>query len=214
MPAHVAKLFQARRGYANYYFNELNQDRVWNSHLPHGDFSPLVGPWTLEGELVSGGSVQLDLREDQVLGQFGDSPCRVDLRQDLAEQLAPKDSGGLLLALAMWRRLLLLGPEKYGEVYYQGTVPLPGRDDLVDALVATHDVVETHFFFDPHSGYLLGLEMYPDSDVDPCEIYFDDYRDVQGRQLPHRLVVRYGDTAFAQIQLVRFTLGRPAGDDT
>jgi hypothetical protein len=84
----------------------------------------------------------------------------------------------------------------------------------VDVLVATHDVVETHFFFDPHSGYLLGLEMFPDSDVDPCEIYFDDYRDVQGRQLPHRLVVHHGDAVFAQIQLDRCTLVEHTGDDT
>ena len=214
VPAAAATLLQARRGYANYYFNQLHQNRVWSAQLVHGDFSALTGPWILGGELDGGGAVEFELRPEEILGQLPDAPGRVDLQQDLAGQSAPPNSGGLLLALAMWQRLLVRGPEKFGEVYYQGSAPLPGRDELADVLVATHDVVETHFFFDPHSGYLLGLEMFPDSNVDPCEIYFDDYRDVQGRQLPHRLVVHHGDAVFAQIRLDRCTLVEHTGDDT
>ena len=30
-------------------------------------------------------------------------------------------------------------------------------------------------------------------DEDPCEVYLSDYQAVDGRQLPHRIEVRYGD---------------------
>ena len=37
--------------------------------------------------------------------------------------LGPPGSGGLLVALHLWRRLLVDGPEKFGDVYYYGTAP-------------------------------------------------------------------------------------------
>jgi S1-C subfamily serine protease len=207
MPEHVAKRYEARRGYANYYYNRLNRDRIWQAQKQLGDFAPLTGPWTLEGDLADGRPVRVTLNQREVAATLGDSRSQVDLSSDLATQLSPDQSGGFLLALAMWRRFLTLGPDKYGEVYYLGTVPLPGQDDLVDALVATHDVVETHFLFDRQSGQLLAVEMFPDSHVDPCELYFEDYRDVESRAVPHQVTVRYGDTVFGQVQLRRFTWG-------
>ena len=39
---------------------------------------------------------------------------------------------------------------------------------------------------------------------DPCELYFGDYRAVEGRQLPHRIDVRYGNEAFGVVTINRF----------
>jgi hypothetical protein len=117
------------------------------------------------------------------------------------------------VALHLWRRLLVHGPERFGEVYYLGTAPLIGRQGLFDVLVAVHNVTESHFSFDPASGYLVSLEMYPDSGIDPCEVDFADYREVKGRSVPHRLTVRHGDTVFADIQWEQIELpdtDRPA----
>jgi len=47
--AAVKKLIQARKGYANYYFNELNRDRVWQAFRKHGDFSHTADTWQLAG---------------------------------------------------------------------------------------------------------------------------------------------------------------------
>ena len=38
-------------GHANYYFNELNRDRVWNALVKHGDFKAAGGNWELSGNL-------------------------------------------------------------------------------------------------------------------------------------------------------------------
>jgi serine protease Do len=123
----------------------------------------------------------------------------VDLSRDLGEQLEPQGSGGLLVALHLWQRMLRKGPTQFGDVYYLGTAPLLDRDGLYDVLVATHDVVEARFYFDRASGQLVAVEMFPDSGVDPCEVYFDDYREIEGRQWPHLIRVRHGDRAVLEL---------------
>jgi hypothetical protein len=206
MPAHVAKLFKARKGFTNYYFNELNRDRVWKSFVGETDFSAAAGTWKIDGDFFEGGSVQLVLGEQEVSGLFDGKEAKVDPQSDLSEQRDPDGSGGLLVALHLWQRLLLKGPQKFGEVYYLGTAPMLGREGLVDVLVGTHDVVESRFFFDPESGHLVGMEMFADTDEDPCEVYFDDYRDADGYALPHRIKILNGDDVFGLIDFQQIDL--------
>jgi hypothetical protein len=53
---------------------------------------------------------------------------------------------------------------------------------------------------------LLGVETYITRDGDPCELYFSDYRDVEGRKLPHRIEVRYGDKRYAILTISKYNL--------
>ncbi len=210
IPDEVAKYIQARPGYANYYFNALNRDRVWKDFTASGDFAEFTGTWTLLGQLAGGGDIEIVLGDKQVSGKFPTGLATVDATLDLDEQLGPADSGGLLVAMHLWQRLLTLGPEKFGDVYYLGTGPAPVQAHLADVLVATHNVVESRFLFDPQTGRLIGLEFYPNSSSDPCEVYFSDYRDIDGRMVPHQLEVRYGDQIFGVIHLNTITLSKPA----
>jgi len=43
------------------------------------------------------------------------------------------------------------------------------------------------WFFDKSDKRLLGFETRIVENEDPCEVYFSDYRPVDGRQLPHRM---------------------------
>jgi S1-C subfamily serine protease len=210
VPEEIAKYIKTRSGYANYYFNALNRDRVWTAFQNGGQFQELTGLWTLSGEMANGGPIEISLGDRQVTGSFPNSQTIVDLSRDLDEQLGPTDSGGLLVALYLWQRLLTLGPDQFGDVYYLGTAPMIGHDDLVDVLVATHNVVEARFMFDAVSGRLLGMEYYPSNDSDPCEIYFGDYQEVEGRWLPRRMEVRFGDHLFGIIPLQEMTLLKAA----
>jgi serine protease Do len=199
-PKHVAAWIAKRPGYANYHFNALNRDRVWNALRAHGDFSQLAGPWRLTGADAAGNKLEIELDDKKVSGRFGARTAVVDPALDLDSQRGPEGSGGLLVALHLWQRLLRLGPQQFGDVVYLGTAPVPERPGLADVLVATHNVVEARFLFDPPTGRLIGLEMFPDAQVDPCEVLFDDYRDVAGRQVPHALRVRHGDAVYGEFQ--------------
>lgn len=197
-PPEVAKLIEPRRGYANYYFNKLNRDRIWKAATAGADFSKAAGTWTLKGEHSRGqAAIEVTLANDQVSGTFPAEKATLDLTKDLDEQLAPSGSGGLLVALHLWRQLLLEGPEKFGDVYYYGTAPyLTGDGEKLaeyDVLIATRNVVEMRLAFDRETGRLHVLEMVADPAEDPCFVRFGDYREVNGRQLPHTLVVSRGE---------------------
>ena len=58
MPPEMQKLIKPRTGFANYYFNELNRDRVWSAFTAKGDFASAGGTWKLTGELAGGGKVE------------------------------------------------------------------------------------------------------------------------------------------------------------
>lgn len=212
-PAEVAKLIKKRKGYANYYFNELNQDRLWDSMVAHGDFLELDGVWALRGESEGAGKVEISLNTTESSGRFPGEFVTLDPAKDYSEQIGPQGSGGLLVALHLWRRFLTVGPDRFGEVYYLGTGPAGYGEGLFDILVTTHNVVETRFMFDPQSGLMTGMEMFSDPDRDPCEIYFEDYREVDGRQVPHLLHVRFGDDIYGNIKLESVELkSGPAGE--
>jgi hypothetical protein len=40
------------------------------------------------------------------------------------------------------------------------------------------------------------MEMHLRADDDPCELHFADYREIEGRDLPGRLEVRYGNNLY------------------
>lgn len=211
VPDEFARFIQPRPGFTNFYFNELNRSRVWKDARAHGDFTALDGPWRFRGTLASGDAADFTLGSDESSAVLPTGAVTVSSAKDISEQLQPEGSGGLLATLHLWRRLLLLGPERYGEVFFLGTAPLPMEEPLFDVLVATHDVAESHFYFTPEDGRLAAVEMFPDTNVDPCEIHFSEYREVMpGRWLPFRLTAKYGDTVVADIHMETVELPAPA----
>ena len=53
---------------------------------------------------------------------------------------------------------------------------------------------------------LLAFEVAVTKDDDPCEVYLGDYRAVDGRQLPHRIEVRYGNDAYGVLTVKEYKL--------
>ncbi len=173
-----------------------------------GNFGEARAAWTLNGQLNDQATLQITLDDRQIQARLStaaeDRALLLDLSEDLSQQLQPDGSGGLLVAMHLWRRLLTLGPAQFGEVYYVGTAPWPNYPQLTDVLVGVHDVVESRFYFDTHSGQLIGMEMFPDSESDPCEIAFRDYRTVDGGQVPFEFEVRHGDVVYGVLKLQEF----------
>ncbi len=206
VPAAIAKMIKERTGYANYYFNELSLERVWNGCRTDGDFSKFGGRWKLAGKSLEGDAVsfQLDHAESSAVVPAGESTVAVGT--DFSEQLGPTGSGGLLASFHIWRRFLIDGPTRIGDAYYLGTQPLRDRKGLYDVVAVTFDVVEAHLSFEPGSGRLVAMEMFPELGQDPCEVYFDTYREVQEVRLPHRITVWHGDGVFAELELTEIEL--------
>ena len=207
IPPHLAKLVVKRRGYANYYFNQLERTRVWKAYVAEGRPWPETGTWELNG-VIDGKPARIRLSEQGALGEFPDGSFAVTTDEDLDRQIGPPGSGGLLVALLQWRRLLTQGPQQFGDVYYLGTAPVIGHERLCDVLIGVSGTVETRFYFDPETGRLVLLEMYPDRQVDPCELYFRDDADVAGHVVPHTIEVRHGDSTFGILKWESIRLGK------
>jgi serine protease Do len=204
LPAKVAKYYEPRTGYANYWFNRYHQERVWNSFLTRGDFATVGWNWTIRAKTAANEDVEVELSNEHGSIVMPAGKSEAQFSQSLAESLSPPRSGGLLATLHLWQRLLLAGPRKFGEIYYFGTLPWTGQPDSADCLIGLHGGVETRFYFDPTEGDLIGVEMQPADDQDPCEIYFSDFRSIDGRRLPHHWLIRHGDDTFAELKITGY----------
>lgn len=200
-----APLYEERRGFVNYYFNRMQQERVWDAFSAGSSFDQRTGDWNLQGTML-GKDIEVLLSDNGVTAVIAESKLEIDLNEELHNQTAPENSGGLLLALMTWRRLLTVGPDRFGELYYLGATPLTGHEGLADVFVGTFDVLECWFYFDPEKGTLLAMELYPDSGVDPCEIYFEEYSDEQGQALPHRMHIVHGEKEDLTIEWTQFNI--------
>jgi S1-C subfamily serine protease len=216
LPDDVQKMYEPRTGYANYWFNRYELQRVWNNYLSRGDLAGAGWNWNIRGKNEAGGDVEIKLAEDRgsIVTPIGKSEA--DFTMSLSDTLSPPRSGGLLAALHLWQRLVLVGPRQFGDVTYLGALPFPNEQRLPDCLVGIYGGVETRFYFDPMEGDLVGIEMQSADDQDPCEIYFSDFKLVEGRRMPHRWVIRHGDEQFADLQISSYqwpaTTAPPAAD--
>jgi hypothetical protein len=201
--------YESRVGYANYYFNRQHQERLQKALVAGGDFAPLAGLWTLKGDLAPHGDAEFKLDDKQTLAVLPGGQLRLLATDDFTSLLEPVDSGGLLVALHLWRQMLVAGFAGFDDVYYLGQVPLEEGKGLADVLVATRGAVECHFYFDAEEGRLTAMEMYPDDSADPCELYFGDFVDVNGRLCPSRIEARYAGEVYGVFKFSHIELSAP-----
>ena len=145
--------------------------------------------------------------------------------QTVADLTDPPFTGGLLMAMYQYRRFLTLGPkgsesdkchhagaEPVYPMPLDGTKPTKYEDIRVmgEVIRSEHlDVPAKWYFYKgdlnpkfkdrpPYpEGALFAAEVQVDRDKDPCELYFSDFKDVGGRQLPHKIEVRNNDKRYA-----------------
>jgi serine protease Do len=234
----ASKLYQARKGYANWHFNVVERDKMLAEAKKHGDFSAMVGAWVAEGTYDMGGGRHGPMRFEVT---EGDADPIVNMKLNISHKLAPltdKDltlqrepigSGGLMMALYHYHRLLTLGAKGFegtfahggNEPFYpypaDGSAPKSLADLRVDCAVlkTKHGSVECKWYYSLKDYQLLGFETYLIKDnsslspeADPCEVYFSDYKMVDHKELPHRIDVRYGDKRYAVLKVEKYTMNK------
>lgn len=212
MPEMVQQHYQKRRGYSNYYFNRMHQERVWRSWMSpsdthsrdrHGAVS--LGPtWMLAGRTEGGQSFGFELDDRSVIMELPGGRLTWTADDALGSNLAPPASGGLAVLVHLWRRLAVEGLDRFGEVYYWGTAPFEGQPDPVDVMVGLCGGVECWFYFQGDDGRLLAIEMYPDDETDPCRATFSHHRAIDAHMAPGHMEVhigrdRYGVFVFEEL---------------
>src|SRR3954463_7048991 len=167
LPKAIREYYEEAPGYVNYWFNRYHQQRVWNAYLAHGDFAEIGWNWKITGKTSTGGDVSIEPSEAKASIVLPDGQSGAQFGTSLTEATSPPKSGGLLAALHLWQRLLLVGPKRFGDVYYLGSMPWTSDSKLADCLVATTAGVETRFYFDAETNQCSGLELRIADDEDP-----------------------------------------------
>ena len=177
-------MFEQRAGFTNYYFNTLSRDRIWQEFTRRsGDWSKVKQRWQITATDDSGQDVLVLLGDDKSGIKMGDESWALNPTIDFSKQLYPPRSNGLLVALHYWRKMLVDGPQRFGDVIYFGSLPgeQPG---MLNTLVATTGIIETWFLFTPDTSALDSVEMYPEINSVPCRVRFLDYHNEGELLLP------------------------------
>lgn len=232
----VAGMFEARKGYSNWYFNTLERDRLLTAFKAHGDFSAVPGTWVIEGAFKMPdreGPMRIEVAENKevakVTMKLNIETTLEPLKQTEIElQRQPLGSGGLMMAMYHYHRFLTQGEKGFeglfahggNEPFYpyptDGSVPKSLAALRVDAAVilTKHGSVNCKWYFSLRDSTLLGFECYTAKDskdpveADPCEVYFSGYKDVGGRKLPTRIEVRASDKRYAVLEAAKWTLNK------
>ena len=192
--------FVAKSGFANYRFNQLEQDRVLLSLKSLGDFSSATGTWRLTGQSTAGDSFELTLAQKGIGLEIRDAAFFQQLEEtDAADE--PPGTGGFLIGVHHLRLLLSKGPSAFTEFFYFGSEPLDGRGELVDVVISTLSAVETRWYFSRASGTLLGCDTWLHEDAEECVVRFSGLTDFAGKRLPQTWSVRSGEKEFATLRI-------------
>ena len=233
----AAKFYEPKPGFANYYFNRQEKDRLFKSFAANGDFSTAAGAWSINGDVRllksrTDSPFSVEMKEEKLgdserpivnlkIGAFPDSLEPMSGTATLLDRRKPQGSGGFMAAMYIWRHLLTQGAKGFPSECNAGGIepiyppPTDGStikrwiDQRVDAEVVTTrlGIYQTKWFFGKGDQKLLGMELrLQDLNEDPCEVYFSDYRAVEGRQLPHRFSVYYQDVHYGTFTVTGYKL--------
>jgi serine protease Do len=206
VPPEYAHLYVEKRGFANWYFNQLHRDRVLTGIQQLGDFSAVRGNWELTGTTAAGEAVSIKLSDKAVAVTIADAPSVQLADQEFTDQ--PAGSGGLVAALYHLRRLLTDPDQYFTEFYYLGSEPYGTEAAKADVLITTRGTVTSRWYFAKDDGRLLGWETSLLEDAEPCRVEITAFRDFATRRLPSQLTIRHGDATFAEMTIEAATLAQ------
>ncbi|MBX7166462.1 MAG: trypsin-like peptidase domain-containing protein [Pirellulales bacterium] len=201
VPDAIKALLVPRPGFANFYFNTPERDRVWRAVPTQASFAAVDGLWKLTGADATGAPVEIELSADSARLTWAGQQAALVGADQLAANVVPEGTGGLLPALFLWRRLLVGGPTALEQVEYGGIYPFGIELQPAHTIIATTGGVEARFYCDEERGWLIGVELFTDTVDDPCEVSLLDYEEREGRLVPTRILVRHGDQVFADWKL-------------
>ena len=211
-PAGYEDVFQKQTGFANYHFNKQQLQRVWDQSIGENAFGDYAKSWKLRGKDAQGETVEIVLGDEQSGIKTSDDAFVLKLSDDLTTQAEASPRNAFLLALHQWRKMLQLGPRKFGQSVYWGQVP-DQSGERFELIVATRDILETNLLFEMTDGRLRSFESFLDADRPPCVIKFSDYQTTNDVLLPTTISYQIGDSEAETISIEEFVLGDATESD-
>ena len=211
-PEHLKKFHVKKAGFANYYFNQLAQDRVLKGLAAWGKYEDARGRWKLNGKVGEATKFEATLTNSGA-GLFIGKEAYLQEFSDLSElRDEPPGTGGLLTAWHHLRLLLTQGPQAFTDFYYLGSESYDGQGETVDVLVGVLAGAESHWYFGRQTGALLGYDFIRAENQDRCELRFQGTQDFSGKKFPKVIQVRHADRSPALYQIDAIDFAAPGSD--
>lgn len=212
IPEVVERVYEQRRGFANYWFNRQGQQRVIEHCRQVGSLDASL-PVGIVGTDATGQPVLLQATRTEADYRSSRGQFYASVERTIDETVGPPGSGGLMGGAAAWRLLLSEGLGAFGDAYYVGQLPFGEDLAMHEVLAASYRGAEVEFYFDLTSGDLVGLLLSAADDIDPCLIYFDDFRQIDGNMLPMTWRAYFGDHPYVEIHVERYQWERIATEE-
>ena len=188
--------FISRRGYTNYFFNQLRTRQIWESYLKRYEGSGPIGKLTIRGRESKESRFQMVLSEQESGMQFREQTSLLNFDEQAEDffENSPEDiSSQVLLAMSLYYRFRCLGPDSFGDVSYFGRLPCPRTHEDCDMLEAVFETTLSRLYFDKTTGELVSMEIELDPAEDPLELRFLGYGIYSKIRFPNQFVFRQGD---------------------
>ena len=210
IPQEVKEQLVERKGFANYHFNLAEQNAFIDALRNQFPATEKPGQPPLKDEkkgwLITGETdqtpaepVKIQTTADKMSLQIGQKTYEIDKRSEMYDVVTDGTVAGLLPALEAWRRMLIDGPQKFGESYYLGTMPLGGERPLRDVMVGIAGELEIRWLSHPDTGAVEAIEVFADRDEDPAELWL--LREPNAKAMPSVLDLRYGTDSILKVKV-------------
>lgn len=215
----VQSRLETRSGFANYFYNRMNRERLWKQLRELGDYSQTSPSWQFAGKLVSEPTaVSVQVSPQTASFRIGTRTQSVSWTDNMSEFVATRREKGLLVALRALQELLRLGPEQLGDTVFLGPMPIYRTRSWGLAEQPKHEVMQTlwydatvRIYVDPDRGEASLIEVFGDGDVDPVELYLDQYDEFTATgkpvRFPSRIRLQYGTEPLLLIDLEAVEFG-------
>ncbi|QDU79702.1 Periplasmic serine endoprotease DegP precursor [Polystyrenella longa] len=214
-PEEYQHLYEAKPGYANYYFNRVQQERVLQAYrstvqnLEMTEAAQNKSVWVVTGTEAKGAKYELVLAPTAIGFRIGRGIYLQPLQGEAGID-EPEASGGLLIALHQLRVWLTNGPSGFTDNYHWGSEPLDGEGPLVDVLVTTWENMESRWLFNQETGQLVGLDSRRVEDIEACELRFGSYQQYEQVFFPEQIRVSYSGTSLVTLNTEEIKVNQPA----
>lgn len=207
-PEEYRHLLVKKTGFANYYFNQQEQQRLFALLSDLGDYTNAVGTWNLVGRTDRDQAFDFTLAQKGVGLELGEEIYLQTLDEvQFADE--PPETGGFLIAAHQLKQLLARREKGFADLYYLGSEPLDGFGPQVDVLATNYDGVQSYWYFRKSDGRFVGFNSRLDDQTDDCEVRFLNWGNWQGRQFPKDFQVRTAARDFAVFHVEKFTIAPP-----
>ena len=207
LPESIRKFYEPRFGYANFYFNRIELERVRDVLQRRKSASEQQETsWQYQGQLEAGGSFEIELGDQSAtislptgISRWEQAAADAGLSAEAGFDSSPPGSGGMLAALTMWRRLLIQDAHNIeGRITYWGQQPLysASTNQLADVLELTTSSCRARFFIDEF-GNISQVTFFLGASSTSCDLHFDGLGKRGPYWQPTHLTVDYDGDRFA-----------------